>query len=71
MFKGNDGKISSTKILSFISFLCFLIVSIVIVFTQPDKFDYQVFALMAGGMGGGMKIADKILNTNYGKDKVQ
>ena len=56
MFKDKDGHISSTKVMSFCGFFAFLIVS------APDKFDYNLFSILAGGGAVGTRILDKYMN---------
>ncbi|NMA21683.1 MAG: hypothetical protein GX927_14010 [Lentisphaerae bacterium] len=47
-FLGSDGIMSATKILSFTGFICFLLVSFVILWKAPEKFNYELFAILAG-----------------------
>ena len=68
MFNGNDGKLSSTKIMSFLGFFVFLIVSIVCVFYCPEKFDYSVFAILSASSSAGMKVIDKYMNIRGGQE---
>lgn len=62
MFKGSDGNFSTTKIMSFLGFLVFLVVSVICVFYCPDKFDYRVFAILSASSSAGMKCLDKYMN---------
>ncbi len=66
MFKGNDGKTSLTKILSCVGFFAFVIVSIAILFVAPEKFDYSLFSIIAGGGGISSQVAGKFLVNKYG-----
>lgn len=67
MFKDNCGKTSSTKVLSFLGFITFLIVSIVLLFIDPAQFNYTLFAVIAGGGGVSSRVLDKALNVYAGK----
>lgn len=76
MFRDNAGNISSSKILSFLGYIVFLGVSIALLFIDPSKFDYTLFAIVAGGGGISARILDKYLNVkshleSKGKDDKQ
>lgn len=62
MFKDNRGNLSSTKILAFIGYLAFIVVSIAILFLAPDKFDYRIFAILSAGSASSVRLVDKYLN---------
>lgn len=62
MFKDNSGNLSSTKIMSFIGFLAFLITSVFVIWLMPDKFNYELYAILTGGGAVGSRILDKWLN---------
>lgn len=62
MFKDKDGHISSTKVMSFCGFFAFLIVSAYCLYVAPDKFDYNLFSILAGGGAVGTRILDKYMN---------
>lgn len=68
MFKGKDGKLSSTKIMSFFGFFTFLIVSVLVVIYCPQHFDYRVFAVLSASSSAGMKIIDKYMNIKGGEE---
>lgn len=68
MFKGKDGKLSSTKIMSFFGFFTFLIVSILVVIYCPQNFDYRVFAILSASSSAGMKVIDKYMNIRGGQE---
>ena len=61
-FLGKDGLMSTTKVLSFLGFICFLLVSFFILWKAPEQFDYQLFAVIAGGGGTSLRAFDKWLN---------
>lgn len=61
-FLGSDGIMSTTKILSFTGFICFLLVSLFILWKAPEKFNYELFAILAGGGGASLRVFDKWLN---------
>ncbi len=62
MFIGKDGILSSTKILSLSGYLAFLVVSALVLYTVPEKFNYELFAILTAGSGTGLRIFDKYLN---------
>ena len=62
MFKDNSGNLSSTKIMSFIGFLAFLITSGFVIWLMPDKFNYELYAILTGGGAVGARVIDKWLN---------
>lgn len=68
MFKDSCGNLSSAKILSFLGYITFLIVSVIILLIDPSRFDYSLFAIIAGGGGISSRIADKLISNHYGKD---
>lgn len=69
MFRDKDGHISSTKIMSFCGFFAFLIVSVYCLYAAPDKFDYNLFSILAGGGAVGTRVIDKYLNIKASKEK--
>lgn len=69
MFMGNDGYFSSTKIISFAGFLAFLIVSGVVLYTSPDKFNYELFASLSAGSAASMRVLDKWINVKNNETK--
>ena len=62
MFLGNDGILSSTKLISFIGYTLFVFVSIWTAVYNPDKFNYELFAILAAASSSSMRILDKWLN---------
>lgn len=68
MFKSNDGQYSLTKLLSFIGFISFVIVSIAIIFIMPEKFSYEIFAVIAGAGGISSQVAGKYIANKGGKE---
>lgn len=69
MFKDNQGNISSTKIMSFIGFLAFLITSGFVLWLLPDKFNYELYAILTGGGAVGSRVIDKWLNIKANTSK--
>lgn len=67
MFKDNQGNISSTKIMSFIGFLAFLVTSAFVIWLLPDKFNYELYAILTGGGAVGSRVIDKWLNIKANK----
>ncbi len=62
MFKDKDGHFSSTKVMSFCGFFAFLVISAYCLYAVPDKFSYQLFAILSGGGAVGTRVVDKYLN---------
>lgn len=62
MFLGKDGYVSSTKLFAFAGYSTFLVLSAVIAINSPEKFNYELFALIAAASSTSMRIADKWLN---------
>lgn len=71
MFRDNLGNISSAKVMSFIGFLAFIIVSIALLWIDVSKFDYILFSVIAGGGGISSRIADKVIANYYGNQQKQ
>lgn len=66
MLLGKDGCLSSTKLLAFAGYFTFLALSIIIAVYRPDKFNYELFSLLAAASGASMRIADKWINVKSG-----
>lgn len=69
MFKGKDGNLSTTKIISFIGFFAFLAVSVYCLYAAPAKFDYVLFSIISGGGSVSARVLDKYLNIKGGKNE--
>ena len=48
MFLGNDGIVSTTKLFSIVGYIAFLIVSGLLLYQAPEKFDYNLFNFNRG-----------------------
>ena len=64
MFLGSDGVLSSTKIMSFVSFLLLICLTTWLVYSSPDKMaeHYVTMAYVLGACSGGLRVADKYIN---------
>ena len=62
MFLGQDGIVSTTKLFAIIGYIAFLIVSGLILYQAPEKFDYHLFSILTAGSGTGLRLFDKYLN---------
>jgi len=62
MFKGKDGRLSSTKLLVCLSFISFVTVTGIVLWIIPEKFNYEIFATFTAGMACGLRGLDKYLN---------
>ncbi len=62
MFLGADGILSSTKLLSFIGYALFVFISIWTAIYNPEKFNYELFAILASASSSSMRLIDKWLN---------
>ena len=71
MFKGSDGYFSSSKIMSFFGFFAFIIVSCILLYTAPDKFNYEIFACLSAGGATGLRVFDKYTNVLNAKNKAE
>ena len=62
MFRDNLGNISTTKIMSFVGFLAFLATTVYVLYACPEKFNYDLYAILTGGGAVGSRVIDKWLN---------
>lgn len=62
MFLGNDGIVSSTKLMSHIGYALFVFLSIWTAVYNPDKFNYELFAILSAASSSTMRVVDKWLN---------
>lgn len=67
MLRDNKGNLSETKIMTFIGFFAFLAITVYVLYSIPDKFNYELFALLSGGGAVGTRIIDKYLNIKGSK----
>jgi hypothetical protein len=61
-FVGKDGFLSTSKLLSFFGFIFFIIASFIVLYTMPEKFNYELFAILTGGGAVSSRVIDKWLN---------
>lgn len=61
-FVGKDGYLSTSKILSFVGYIFFLIITCFVIYQSPEKFNYELFAILSGGGAVGSRVIDKWLN---------
>jgi hypothetical protein len=62
MFLGSDGIISSTKLMAFVGYALFVFLSVWTAIYNPDKFNYELFAILSAASSSSMRIFDKWLN---------
>jgi hypothetical protein len=62
MFLGNDGVLSSTKLISFIGYSLFVFISVWTAINNPEKFNYELFAILSAASSSTMRVVDKWLN---------
>ena len=62
MFLGSDGILSSTKIMAFAGYLLFVFITVWTAIHNPEKFNYELFAILAAGSSSTMRVVDKWLN---------
>ncbi len=62
MFLGADVILSSTKLLSFVGYALFVFISIWTAIYNPEKFNYELFAILASASSSSMRLIDKWLN---------
>ena len=68
MFLGNDGIVSSTKLMSFIGYALFIFISIWTAINNPEKFNYELFAILSAASSSSMRLLDKWLNVRSYND---
>lgn len=62
MFRDKNGHVSSTKVMSFIGFISFILVTLYVLYACPDKFDYTLFGAITGAGSVSSRVIDKYLN---------
>jgi hypothetical protein len=62
MFVGNDGILSSTKLMSFVGYALFVFISVWTAVYNPEKFNYELFAILSAASSSTMRVVDKWLN---------
>lgn len=62
MFIGNDGILSSTKLMSFVGYALFVFISVWTAVNNPEKFNYELFAILSAASSSTMRVVDKWLN---------
>lgn len=62
MFLGNDGILSSTKLISFAGYSLFVFISVWTAINNPEKFNYELFAILSAASSSTMRVVDKWLN---------
>lgn len=62
MFAGNDGILSSTKLMSFVGYSLFVFISVWTAVNNPEKFNYELFAILSAASSSTMRVVDKWLN---------
>jgi hypothetical protein len=62
MFVGNDGILSSTKLMSFVGYALFVFISVWTAVNNPEKFNYELFAILSAASSSTMRVVDKWLN---------
>jgi hypothetical protein len=62
MFLGNDGVLSSTKLMSFVGYSLFVFISVWTAVNNPEKFNYELFAILSAASSSTMRVVDKWLN---------
>ena len=68
MFLGNDGIVSSTKLMSFIGYGLFIFISVYTCIYNPSKFNYELFAILSAASSSSMRLLDKWLNVRSYQD---
>lgn len=62
MFLGNDGIVSSSKLMAFFGYGLFIFISIWTCVNNPDRFNYELFAILSAASSSTMRVVDKWLN---------
>lgn len=61
-FYGKDGYLSLSKVMAFLGYMTFLVISILMIWIYPEKFDYLVFAILSAGSSSSLRAIDKYVN---------
>lgn len=61
-FYGKDGYLSLSKVMAFLGYMTFLVISILMIWIYPEKFDYLVFAILSAGSSSSLRAIDKYAN---------
>ena len=62
MFLGADGYVSSSKLMAFVGYGLFVFISIWTAIHNPEKFNYELFAILSAASSSTMRVVDKWLN---------
>lgn len=62
MFLGADGYVSSSKLMAFVGYGLFVFISIWTAINNPEKFNYELFAILSAASSSTMRVVDKWLN---------
>ena len=62
MFLGADGYVSSSKLMSLTGYGLFVFISIWTAVYNPDKFNYELFAILSAASSSSIRAIDKWLN---------
>lgn len=62
MLRDKNGHLSSTKVMSFFGFIAFILTSIYVLYACPEKFNFELYAVITGGGAVGSRVLDKYLN---------
>jgi hypothetical protein len=62
MFLGSDGIVSTTKLISFVGYALFVFVSAWTAIYNPDKFNYELFAILSAASSSSIRVLDKWIN---------
>lgn len=69
MFKDKEGNLSTTKIMSFVGFFAFLATSVYVLYAIPEKFNFDLYAILTGGGAVGSRVIDKWLNIKANQEQ--
>ena len=62
MLLGADGYVSSSKLMAFVGYGLFVFISIWTAINNPEKFNYELFAILSAASSSTMRVVDKWLN---------
>ena len=62
MFFGNDGVLSSSKLMAVIGYAMFVFITVWTCMYNPEKFNYELFAILTAASSSSIRVVDKWMN---------
>ena len=64
MFFGNDGILSSSKLMAVIGYGLFVFITVWTCMYNPEKFNYELFAILTAASSSSIRVVDKWINVS-------